>query len=274
MYEGIVLSGGGIKGFCTLGAIQFLIDNKLFNNITHYYSTSVGSIISILLIIGYSPIEIVIYLCSHNALESLKINNIDEIFNGIYNYSIITNFCENMIMEKIGYIPKMKDIFEKFSKKLYITTYNLTKSRIEYISHENYPELQVTDAMRMSSNLPFVFDKFIYNDDEYIDGGIVDNFPVSITDKTIKLVGIYLETSKKKHGENSDSMLDKILEYVDKIYNILMIPITEREKNKINDNIDMIRIETDINFFQFSLSHVIKLELFSTGYNTAKLKQL
>ena len=82
-YDSIILSGGSIKGFCTLGALQYMQDNKIIDDtLTTFAGTSIGSIISFLLIIGYTPIEIVVYLCSNNVLEMFKPNHIAEIFTG------------------------------------------------------------------------------------------------------------------------------------------------------------------------------------------------
>ena len=44
-FNAIVLSGGGLKGFGLLGGIQYMIDNKLFENIKYYSGTSIGSVI-------------------------------------------------------------------------------------------------------------------------------------------------------------------------------------------------------------------------------------
>ena len=52
----LVISGGGIKGFVALGALQKLYDTKKLININKYCGTSVGAIISLLLIIGYKPV--------------------------------------------------------------------------------------------------------------------------------------------------------------------------------------------------------------------------
>ena len=75
-----------------------------------------------LLIIGYTPIEIVVYLCSNNVLETFKPNHITEIFTGegVYNYSFIYEHCEKLTLAKINYIPTLKQIKDNFNKHLII----------------------------------------------------------------------------------------------------------------------------------------------------------
>ena len=49
----IVISGGSINGIICLGALQYLINNKLLDNITTFIGTSSGSMTGFLLSIGY-----------------------------------------------------------------------------------------------------------------------------------------------------------------------------------------------------------------------------
>jgi len=286
-FDTLVLSGGGAKGFSMLGALQCLIDNKMLNltNISIFSGSSVGVIIIYFLIIGYTPVEIIVYLCSKNVMESLNINNFSELLNGVYNYDIITEHCKNMTLDKIGYIPTLGDIKEKFGKTFYITTYNLTLFKKEYLSYKTHPDLSCLNALRMTSNLPFIFGEYIYKNCEYIDGGIVDNFPISIIDKISseneqehKILGVFMSDKRKDslNNDNKDEMsgntiINKILKYVDKAYNILMVPISEREKEKFknNKNTSILSLFVSIKAYKFSLSHSEKLELFSEGYTIA-----
>ena len=54
----LVLSGGGLKGIAILGLLQKLYKTGKLNNFDKFIGTSVGSIISLLLSIGYTPLEI------------------------------------------------------------------------------------------------------------------------------------------------------------------------------------------------------------------------
>lgn len=278
-YDSIILSGGGSKGICSLGALQYLQDNKYIDNYNtkYYIGTSVGSIICYFLIIGYTPIEIVVYLCSNNVLESFsKINNFSSslLTGGLYDYSTITKHCEKMSSSKINYIPTLKQLKDVYNKELIVCTYNLTQHKREYISWLNYPDLSCLDAIRMSSNIPFLFNEFIYNGNEYIDGGIVDNFPVKLLEddkfKNLNPIGINLDDKLDKVEEVDDnSNYYKIMKMLNKLYNIMIIPL--KEKKNYHINIDIIKIDIEnLKIYNFSLSHSRKLELFSYGYNYAK----
>jgi hypothetical protein len=213
MYETLILSGGGTKGFCILGSLQYLQDTKRLDcsSIKRFVGTSIGAIISFFIAIGYTPMELVVYLCSHNILESLSLNGFDGVLkgDGVYQYSTLSKMYEEMIREKINFIPTLRDVKERFGKDLIMCTYNSTKKTKEYVSYRNYPDLSCLDAMRMSSNLPFIFSPFWYNSNEYIDGGIVENFsfsaiPILMSYPPNQLIEEFVELSPSSPPSSSD----------------------------------------------------------------------
>jgi len=137
MYETLILSGGGTKGFCILGSLQYLQDTKRLDcsSIKRFVGTSIGAIISFFIAIGYTPMELVVYLCSHNILESLSLNGFDGVLkgDGVYQYSTLSKMYEEMIREKINFIPSLRDVKERFGKDLIMCTYNSTKKKKEWL---------------------------------------------------------------------------------------------------------------------------------------------
>lgn len=298
----MILSGGGTKGLCSLGALQYLQDSKRIDcsSVTRLIGTSIGAIICYFLAIGYSPIELVVYLCSHGVLESLTINNFDQIVSGegIYDYQILRSVYEKMTLEKMDIVPTLNDVYTRFGKELVICTYNFTDRKTEHLSYRTHPELSCMDALRMSSNLPFIFSSFIYGDKEYIDGGVIENFSFSMlsslslsVNKDVKdvkdvkddkleeekidkkIVGIYLDNQIV--NSSNDKEYNRLSPVLDKIYTMLMIPTSEYEKQMIqtinHSHIDFITVSVqNVKIYTFKLPHTDKLELFSVGYNRAK----
>jgi predicted acylesterase/phospholipase RssA len=275
MYDTMILSGGGTKGLCSLGVLQYLQDSKRIDcsSVKRLVGTSIGAIICYFLAIGYSPIELVVYLCSHGVLESLTINNFDQIVSGegIYDYQILRNVYEKMTLEKMDTIPTLNEVYTRFGKELVICTYNFTDRKTERLSYHTHPDLSCMDALRMSSNLPFIFSSFVYGDKEYIDGGVIENFSFSmlssltsltsltslsidvdikdvkdikdikdIKDEKVeekeektqkKIVGIYLDNQIV--NSSNDKEYNRLSPVLDKIYTMLMIPTSEYEKQMI-----------------------------------------
>ena len=276
-YDTIVLSGGSTGGILTLGALQYAFDNFLLNSIINYIGTSIGSIICFLLIIGYTPIEIIVYICRNQLLEKMQHFNIISMTQGggAMSFSTIYENLEKICIEKIGFIPTFTDLKEKFKKNLICVTYNITTDQTEYISAETYPTMPVLIALKMSANLPLIFENFKYGNSFYIDGGISDNFPIDIGNKIgKKVLGIYLASDDaKKETSNSN-----ILEF---IYKLIFIPISQNENYKISSVLDsttkckckIIKIKFgNIKFFNFKLQSKEKLDLFSEGYEQMKEK--
>lgn len=173
-----------------------------------------------------------------------------------------------MTIDKIGYLPTLKNLYENMNKVLYTCTYNVTKKTKEYLSYLTHPDMLCIDAIRLSCSLPFVFNDCMYNEEYFIDGGFVDNCPFSIvTEEDVSAVIFTLEQKEE----------DEYKSFIDKLYNIMTIPINELQTlqfSSINIKHYRVTLVTDpIKIYDFNIDNSFKLELFSSGYNLVK-KQL
>lgn len=269
-YDTIVLGGSSINGILLIGALQFLYENDKLLKIDKYIGTSSGAIIAYLLIIGYKPIDIIIYLVSNNVFKKIDKFNLENMFQGkgAYSSTYIFDHLKQMTLNKLGYIPTLNDLYTKFNKILVLITYNMTLKQSQEISHYNYGDLDCLTALRMTSNLPFIFDNFFYNDMQYIDGGVCNNFPIDVAyNFGTSILGIV--ANKRYLNFNSTNTLDYIL-------NILLIPIIELNKTKLktiqdkqNHKIYYIK-SNKVNFINFKIDSTIVQELFSEGYSQFK----
>jgi len=272
-YDTLVLSGGSNKTILTLGALQCAVDNYILEHIKIYVGTSSGAIISYMLCIGYTPIELLVYLCTNQIFEALQNYSLVNLANGkgACSFNPLQEHLEKITIEKIGYLPTLNDIKEKYDKTLVCVTYNYTEQITEYLSWENYPHLPCITALKMSANLPLVFDKFRYGDSFYIDGAVSDNFPVRYANNIgKKVIGIYLNGVQKETQDTNESVLDYF-------YNLLLIPIIISTNEQIDNvssktNIVTINHEFEFKFFNFNINTQTKLEMFSVGYTEMKNK--
>lgn len=269
-FDTIVLAGGSSKGIITLGALQYTYDNYLIKNVQTYIGTSSGAIISYLLAIGYSPIEILVYICTHQLMEKLQHFNVVAMINGSGASSFVNihEQLEKMTIQKIGFLPTLQELKTRFGKTLICVTHNLTEGRTEYLKPETHPNLPCLTAIRMSANLPLIFETYKYGNNFYIDGGISDNFPINIGDTMgTKILGIILKTNDEA-GYDPDM---NILEY---IYKLMFIPISQSFEYKLSQASEKCKIVklsyNKIKFFSFNLNSKQKLDLFSSGYQQMK----
>jgi len=267
VYDTLVISGGSTKAIIALGALQYAYDAKLLENVKIYVGTSAGAMINYLLAIGYTPIEIIVYICTYQILEKLQHFNIVAMINGsgASSFSEIHAQLEKMTISKIGYLPTFKDLHEKYNKILICSTHNLTEEKTEYLGPYTTPDLPCITALRMTANLPLIFEKYKYGESFYIDGAVSDNFPIQIGDELgEKVLGILIGTEKSDFNDTKDS---SILEY---IYKIMFIPISQAIEYKISnctENCNIIRLGyKNIKVFNFNINSTEKLEMFSMGY--------
>lgn len=267
-FDTLVLSGGSIQAMIILGALQYASDNFLLQKITTYIGASAGAICGYLLAIGYSPTEIMVYICTKQILERMKQFNIVAMINGTgaTSFSYIHEELERMTIEKIGRLISLKDLYTLFGKTLICTTHNMTTNKLEILSHETYPDLPCLIALRMTSNLPFIFDHFRYMGNFYVDGGISNNYPIDIADeKGNKILGIVLHDISASFNNNNSN---NIIEY---FFQLISIPMLQNVVTKIENSSDkctnILLKPGSAPFFNFSLDTHTKLEMFSDGYH-------
>jgi NTE family protein len=273
-FDTLVLSGGALKGIVSLGVVQYAIDNQYLNNVIHYCGTSSGAMICYLLAIGYTPQEIMVYICTHRIIEKMKNLNFAAVVDGtgVSSFNYIQEQLEKMTIDKIGKLITLGDL-KSYGKTLSVVTYNITKGRVEYLTTDDTPEIPCIVALRMSSNIPLLFENFKYMDSYYVDGGIADNFPIDIAEKQgERILGIYLDYSSTNFINMEET---NTISYILKLFNVVISRATHIRIEKSSKKCVFIRIDgkspgTSVNFLNFNINAREKLDMFSGGYTTGK----
>jgi len=266
----IVLSGGSVNGFILMGSVQYIYDCYDTTEIKTFCATSVGAMISYLLCIGYKPIEILVNICTSKILERLKNLDFTSVLEtrGAVSFNEIEREIENLTYSKIGYIPTLLDIKEKFGKHLIITTYNLDKNQALYLDYTNHPDLSCLTAIRMTASIPMLFEKCMYKNEIYIDGASHDNFPIEkALEYSSNIVGI---TIPSRNPINLNEHLD-----MKSMMKILLIPVNSRVNKlieKYKDRVIIVDIHEDngVQFYNFNINNSKILDMFSSGYERAQ----
>jgi NTE family protein len=203
---------------------NILYNDKQELKIKGIAGTSGGSIIATLLAIGYTPSEIkeIIMNLDFEQLVDFKenkfiydyINNtakldvtqtLDAIklllftkllshpgtttYNKLETFSL---FSDNNIYDYIKSIIKQKtntddytfqDLYLEKGINLVITATNLNTKNVEYFDKGS--SMLIVDAIRMSMCLPLFFQPINYNDILYLDGGLLNNYPINVFEKKL-----------------------------------------------------------------------------------------
>jgi len=262
----LVISGGSIKGFTSLGCITKLKELDIINNLKVYCGTSIGSVICLLLLIGYEAQQI------YQILYEIDLDILIEYDNDIIDDSCFGISTSNPFMNIIALLFKKKNIdpditfkklYELIPKKIIITGVCLNDLSLNYFSYEKTPDMSVLLAIRISISLPFVFKPVSYNNKIWIDGGCLNDYPIDIFDNELeKVIGIYTR-------DNYDT---NMLEFENKftyIYQVIKCMLKSMSSYKLDVYKKYtINITVDCgNSSLFSISNEEKKRMYDMGYN-------
>jgi NTE family protein len=275
-YKTLVLSGNSTNAVVSLGALQYIYENFSLGDIQTYVAVSSGTVISVLLSIGYTPIEIISHICFEKVYKNIPpFNLLNTLLTGHSSISFlpIRECIEQMIKNQISCVPTLEELFIRTQKTVVFTVYNLTDHKREYISHITHPNLQVVDAINMSCNFPIIFEPFIFENKLYIDGGLSDNFPIEFALNKFEspTLGIYIKNPLPIYDNNKHKSL-VVLDLLSIMFSVYTESALEDKVNRISSSCDIIKLTQKNNFFNFNSTREDLLCLFDTGHKKAKIE--
>jgi NTE family protein len=190
-FRNLVFEGGGVKGIAYLGAMQVLEKKRILPNIRRIGGTSVGAINAVLLSLGFSNQEqkdIFWKLDFDDFLDATwLIPNVIRVLDryGWYKGDAFHEWICGLVKEKMGtQNATFEDLKEANKPDLYVYGTNLSTHFSEIFSIERTPAMPIADAVRISMSLPLFF-QAVRNGrkDVYVDGGVLNNYPVKLFDR-------------------------------------------------------------------------------------------
>ena len=269
MIKNLVLSGGGIKGISYLGIVKYMEEHDLLKNIENIAASSVGGIFGLLITLGYSYEEQSKLLYG---LDLKKLLNIYEIDFKTFINSFGLNSGENLnklikllIKKKLNQDDiTFKELYDKTKINLILTGTCLNKQCTKYFNYTSTPDMLISLALKITYSVPFVFNKVYYEDDVYVDGGLLNNFPMEYFEEDIKnTLGCSLQ------GKAEITNLDNLDNY---IISLLYVP-SQSLHNKILEKYskNIIIINVPIENFDIELRPEQFNSIIEIGYNSIKI---
>jgi len=169
---GIALSGGGIRGLCHAGVLKALEEYKIKPDILS--GVSAGAVVAALYADGYTPDEIAALFedISFRKLTELQIPN-----GGIFSIKAFERFMNGTLRSKR---------FEELSIPTYIVATDLDAGR-----SVEFSQGAIIHPLVASCSVPVLFIPKKIKGVNYVDGGVLKNFPVStIRHRCDYLIGI------------------------------------------------------------------------------------
>ena len=216
-YETLCISGGGRSGISFVSTLHHLEKNNIVfcNEFKKYIGCSIGAFISFLL--TFMNIKQIMYIFANFKIDKLaKKPNTLELFEnfGLDNGGNWIIGLQTIILEKFGLKDiNYKTLYEKTNKELGIVATNFNKMEEVYFSYKTTPDFSVIESIRMSIGYPILFTPFKYNNNLYIDGGVVNPAPINYSNNKPTL----LITSYRDSQNNPKN----ITEYFTGIYEIV-----------------------------------------------------
>jgi len=156
---GLVLSGGGIRGIAHLGVLKALINAGI--KFSHISGTSAGSIAGAFYAAGIDPEEGLNIFLKTKLLRFIRpaIGSL-----GIINIEHTADLLK-------AYFPE--DRIEKLKIPLTISAVDFSEGKLVY-----FTKGPLIRAIQASSCIPGIFKPIMIDNKMYVDGGILNNFPV------------------------------------------------------------------------------------------------
>lgn len=171
---GLVLSGGGARGFAHLGVIQALNDAGIFPDVIS--GTSAGALVGVLYADGHSPQEILTMMNVGSRLDFMRPAMPRE---GLLQINGVLKILKSSLIAKT---------FEELKIPLYVTATDLNNGRAVYFSQGD-----LFCPVIASASIPVLFQPVKIDDISYVDGGVLDNLPVRpIENKCRILIGSFV----------------------------------------------------------------------------------
>jgi hypothetical protein len=272
-FQELIISSGGNKGISSIGILEELQMLYPIDKINYYTGCSVGALICTLLNLGYTINELkkIVFEINFGIFQDLKLANLLDkcgLDEGIKMTNFLTAFIIN---KKWNQNITFEELYNITHKTLTIVVTNITTGNPEYHNYINTPNLNILLSLRMSINIPIIFSPIFYNNNYYVDGGLLDPFPFyynKTINKSNKL-GIWLLDKYefnfiKNNNTNFINELTNSFNYSFELLKILHINYIKKFYKKIPKNIIYIDYDLD-NLNNFNNTFDEKNNMYSFG---------
>lgn len=263
MITELAIAGGGVRGLAFLGALYELEQQHLLD-IKKIAGTSIGAFVAVCIVVGYTIKELIDVLFDYdfNTIKDLDITNFTKTKSILKGYQLNVFFV-TIISKKVDNTITMYELFTQTGIHFIAVTCCLTTQNICYIDHISHPDLPVLTAILMSSAIPGLLPPIQYNGSLYIDGGMLNNFPINILSPTA--FGITTPSSDHiQEDVNDNSIVDYIKLVVKLIHN-------NASKHYIEHRENIIYVDTfDVTVTSFNITIDQKFKLIQSGIESAK----
>ena len=185
----IVIAGGGPAGFITYGVLKQLSNYNFWNinNLESLYGTSIGAFFSTIVCLNYEWNIFNDYFIEGpwDKMVDLGPQSIINVLTGAgaLDAEIFTEKALEPLLSAKGLSKDitLKEFYDYCNKDLHVFTTEINGDNLQNIdiSHVTHPDWKLVNVIAMSLAYPLIFKPICIDNKCYIDGGLVNNLPIS-----------------------------------------------------------------------------------------------
>jgi NTE family protein len=198
METALVLSGGGFRGLAHIGVIRALEEAGIEPTLVS--GTSAGAVVGALYARGHSSGEMLDFF------RDIQLFSLQHYAWGKPGWVDPQKFTDHLL----EFFPE--NSFEALKKPLYVTAVNLLDGTLKIF--EKGP---LVPTLLASAAFPGIFAPVRIDSGYYVDGGVLNNFPVEPVAKAEKIIGSYVnpfETVSSEGFHNSLQVLERVVKII------------------------------------------------------------
>ena len=178
----LVLGGGGLKGFAHIGVIRALQQLRIEPNVTA--GTSIGALIAAAYGGGMSVAEMIERARRLKRRDLFRLNRMGMLLERAKSPSIYLEEPLRAVVESV--VPQRK--FHELGKRVLVNTVDIQRGTQLVWGLHGLRDASVADAVYASCALPGFFPPGVIDRRLCVDGGVIDNLPVSIAGRGMDIV--------------------------------------------------------------------------------------
>lgn len=272
-YNCICLSGGASNGFIQLGALHYAYINNMFEHVTMYIGTSIGSVICLLMSIGYTPMDI--YVQTLKLKDCFQFTNFSiSMLRKEWGATTIDNFSDNvaiLVKKKLDMVPTLKQLYKITGKNFIGVTCQISPTEdmgTKYINYKTDPNMSCIDVIRTSCNLPGICSYLEIDGGLYVDGGLGDHFPIAYAEEYLYNACIFGVCTA-----NFDALFNIDIPFISYLLRLLAFSTIEIQKIRrealTNTHHTILDIKVDKSIISLTIDETDARQKFLKGYTEA-----
>ena len=239
----VLLGPGGSRAILEIGTLKRLFEEEGFTNkVKTWAGVSAGAGIALLIVCGYTPIEIEEICSGVTILDDVLSINLDEAAKnlGLVKLKGIEAKLSQVVSAKFGFIPTLKQLYVLTGLELSVVAFNVDKMEPAFLEKNTAPDLSCVESVMMSISIPILFQPRKYNGDTYIDGAVGACYPLSHYDNGENFVlGMYISSDEEYINLENNPM-----KYIYRLIHCSMKVLRDMEIKYASDKVKHIILKT------------------------------